>query len=813
MVPVRAWYPRGMLVNRRPNRWSPIAVVAVFGLLGCSPPTQTDRYGLEVEVEADLDAEAGVEPGVEVEAVTPLSGERISAVVLNGGGKPQINYYSHLDHVRRLLRLLAATGVDPGRIAVFSGDGADPAGDLATREGYLPPDFWLLPRAVSTQLRPPIEYVNSEIEGFTLRKASRGALREWFSDVGSELPAGDTLLFYVTDHGEKNDKDLADNKITLWGEKLSVSELQELLALLDPGVRVVMLMSQCYSGSFANAIYLGGPEGELQGNICGYFSATAERKAHGCYAEANRREAPGHSHRIFDALANGGGLPDAQREVLVTDDTPDVPHATTSFFLDERLKRAAERGGHDPAELIDQFLAEAWADPLRWEPEIRLLDRVGQAFGFASPRSLTELDQQSEGLAAFGKQIDNYEELWGSALETLRKQNVGAFKVAHAGWPARLQAKVLAAMDSNERRRELDELLDDLLRFTEQDRGLADRLRTLQRKLEASQAAAYRAEVRLAVVLRMHALLVEVAGRHYMERYASAAESAEFAQLAACEDLTLARLPDGADRIRSRGQEQFPTLAAERAMLEEIVPAWLGMSFRGPRKAELAKYELPGGASVVTGVFPDSPAAEARLEVGDIVLGPADADFRRPQAVREWVMQGEIDRPVGLRLLRDGEELELTIRLARYPLEVPKLPGPREIGSRAPLLDLEYPPGGPRLTQGRSHLLVFWATWCGPCKAAIPEVLAFARDRSVEVVAITDEGPETIKAFLDKYPNPFPSIVAMDPNREHFRSYGVSGTPTFVLVDAGGTVRQSLTGYGRGKGLQIEGWSWDGATK
>ncbi len=169
----------------------------------------------------------------------------LHALLVNGGGRPAINYYSHLDHLRRLLRLLDAAGVTPDRIDVFSGDGDDPGADLAVREGELPENFWLLPSSIGGVLRPPIEQQSSRIDGFALQPAKREPLRAWFEGSGRSLAAGDTLLFYVTDHGEKNADDLRDNTISLWGESLSVNELRELFGLIDPDVRVVMLMSQC----------------------------------------------------------------------------------------------------------------------------------------------------------------------------------------------------------------------------------------------------------------------------------------------------------------------------------------------------------------------------------------------------------------------------------------------------------------------------------------------------------------------------------------------------------------------------------------
>ena len=733
---------------------------------------------------------------------------QLHAVLVNGGGRPRINYHSHLDHLRRLLRVLEATGVDPARIAVFSADGADPASDLATREGELPSDFWLLPRAVGSRLRPPIEYVDSQIEGFELRPATQDALRAWFETEGAKLAGDDTLLLYVTDHGEKNKDDLRDNTITLWGETLSVSELRELLATLDPGVRVVMLMSQCYSGAFENAALPEGGDPLARGNVCGYFSAPADRQAHGCYPEVSGKDATGHSHRMFEALALEGRLSDAQREVLVSDGTPDVPHASSSSFLAERLVAAAERGGHETDELIDEFLDEALREPLAWEREIRLLDRVGLAFGIASPRSLTQLEAHASGLSELREQLDTYADRWARVLDDLRRVNLAAFEATSPTWRERLGPRVLAALDPNQRRREREDLLQALAEFTDGEPERASRLRDLHRKHEESKAARYRADVRLAALLRMRTLLKDVAGRHYMRRYAPTEEREALARIESCEDLALVAPPEV--RRASQPPEPFPILSAERQLLEAIAPGWLGLRYRAPRAVERGRAALPAGAVIASEVFPDSPAAEAGLQVADVILGPPGEPFQETHALREWVMRGEIGRPVALRLLRDGQERGVTIALARYPLKLPALPGPPQIGSVAPPLELEYLPGIEPPGPNQSRLLFFWASWCGHCKKALPEVLAFGKDRKLPVIAITDELPEEIENFFGKYPSPPLQIVATDRRRVHFQKYGVSGTPTFVLLDAQGTVRHYQTGYDLKRGLRVDGWRWDG---
>jgi hypothetical protein len=560
--------------------------------------------------------------------------------------------------------------VEPAQIAVFSSDGEEPAADLATRAGELHRDFWLLPTRVDRQLRPPIVYVNSQIEGLALRPATHEELQAWFENAGSQLNRGDTLLFYVTDHGQKNADDLTNNTITLWGEKLSVSEFRELLRLLDPGVRVVMLMSQCYSGSFANAIFSG--DGELPpGNVCGYFSATAERRAHGCYPEVSGKAANGYSHRMFAALASGQRLVDAQREVLVTDRTPDVPHPSSSFFLEQRLERAATRADREFAAFVDQLLAEALADPLQWEPEIRLLDGVGQTFGIASPRSLAELDEQARGLSELSERLGAYADLWEPMLDSLRSENLEEFRAANPEWRARLGPQVLKALSADVRRSETAELLDALVPFTKGAQEREARLRDLHWKTVEAKAAHYRSEVRLAVVLRMRALLIQIVGRLYMDRYAPDDERSAFARLEACEDLSLGGQTERAVARAVGSPEPFPTLAEEKQRLEAIVPRWLGIRYRPARAAERERDDLPAGAAVVTEVFPNSPAARAKLRVTDILLGPPGELFAEPHAVREWVMQGELGEPVALWLLRDGQEREVTLRLSAYPLELP----------------------------------------------------------------------------------------------------------------------------------------------
>src|SRR5437870_7658817 len=182
-------------------------------------------------------------------------GAHLHVLMVNGGGSKAQNYQSHFLHLRRLLELLARAGVPSDHITVFSADGPAPEADMAVREIEPEANFRLLRGTrLGAALGTQLVYATSEIPGVPLQAATRAGLTSWFKQARRRLRPGDTLLVYVTDHGSKNDKDTADNRIVLWGEKesISVNDLSELTSQFEPGVRVVASMSQCFSGSCGN---------------------------------------------------------------------------------------------------------------------------------------------------------------------------------------------------------------------------------------------------------------------------------------------------------------------------------------------------------------------------------------------------------------------------------------------------------------------------------------------------------------------------------------------------------------------------------
>ena len=739
---------------------------------------------------------------------------RVEALLINGGGRAAVNYQSHLLHVRELVQVLRHGGVPDQRITILSGDGADPAADLALREAQPEDDYWLVEGTRLAQpFRTPTTFESSAVPGFVLRPATKVEVERWFASAASRLRDGDTLLLYVTDHGTKNASDTRDNRITLWGqgEGLSVSELRAQLARLDPRVKVVMLMSQCYSGSFASLAWR---EGALPvGNVCGYFSTTAERPSYGCYAENRGLDNVGHSFDFLEELGESGSFRNAHLRVLQHDMTPDVPLRTSDFFIEELLRKKAAEKGKAYTAFVDGLLAEAWKHRGAWEPEIRLLDAIGARFGAFSPRALGEIEEQTARLSDVSQQLDTHGKAWKAALGDASQANLDRFLKKHSEWAEQVSAKELEGLGSGGARGIAGRFLGELAEYTRADAWTSTRLGTLRGKAETAKAAAYRMEVRLGVVLRMRTVLATIAGRVYLALYGTRAERAAYDSLMSCEAVQLpftGPLPGG----RPPDRASFPSLEDDLRVAREVLPAWLGIRFRAPEQEQRSAQDLTRGAASIQAVYTDSPAEEAGLAPGDVILGPPGAHFEDPGQIREWAMLATVDKPAALDVLRGEERFEVTLVPRPYPVKWPDLPGPLRAMNAAPpwgpMKLRAYRGTLPPDLKGSPHLLYFWATWCGPCKAALPELVAFERERNVPVIAITDESVETLDAFFNKFDKPFPPLVATDVARKAFLAYGVSGTPTFVLVDAQGIVSSYSVGYSPAKGLGVEGWTWSG---
>ncbi len=93
----------------------------------------------------------------------------------------------------------------------------------------------------------------------------------------------------------------------------------------------------------------------------------------------------------------------------------------------------------------------------------------------------------------------------------------------------------------------------------------------------------------------------------------------------------------------------------------------------------------------------------------------------------------------------------------------------------------------------------FWATWCGPCKKEIPELINVYnkyQSKGLTVLGISTDksGQGTVKSFVEARKVPY--TILLDSDGEVFsRKYKGMGIPYGFLLDKDGTIVKSFYGY------------------
>jgi len=124
---------------------------------------------------------------------------------------------------------------------------------------------------------------------------------------------------------------------------------------------------------------------------------------------------------------------------------------------------------------------------------------------------------------------------------------------------------------------------------------------------------------------------------------------------------------------------------------------------------------------------------------------------------------------------------------------------PMAVNYAAPELSLQNINGETEsLSDYRDNVVLVnnWATWCPPCKAEMPTLVAYHNGHTTDgftVIAVeAGEPADLVSQFAGSYKMSFP--VWLDPNGESLKAFGNGTLPNSYVIDRTGRVRYAWTG-------------------
>ncbi|WP_108669279.1 redoxin domain-containing protein [Peribacillus acanthi] len=96
--------------------------------------------------------------------------------------------------------------------------------------------------------------------------------------------------------------------------------------------------------------------------------------------------------------------------------------------------------------------------------------------------------------------------------------------------------------------------------------------------------------------------------------------------------------------------------------------------------------------------------------------------------------------------------------------------------------------------KGKKVMLNFWATWCPPCKAEMPEMEEFQQQLSKDevILAVNIDPQNDVEGFIDSMGVTFP--IALDEGGEVNKMYKILTIPTTYFIDSEGVIQEKFIG-------------------
>lgn len=135
---------------------------------------------------------------------------------------------------------------------------------------------------------------------------------------------------------------------------------------------------------------------------------------------------------------------------------------------------------------------------------------------------------------------------------------------------------------------------------------------------------------------------------------------------------------------------------------------------------------------------------------------------------------------IGLFAVRLVQPDDHLIRSRLVGQSLPAFTLPAAASDRPPLASAQLATGKPRL-------LNIFASWCVPCAAEAPQLLALKQAGvEIDAIAIRDARPD-VDAFLKRYGNPY-ARIGLDARSSVQIALGSSGVPESFVIDGAGRI-------------------------
>lgn len=263
-------------------------------------------------------------------------------LAVGGGPLPEANEIAIEKNILYFQRTLTTMGYNPAEATTFFANGNDGQPTVRYLDSQGEEQFKI----------PQIPHV--------IGASTMANLQRSIQDLSSK---SNSIFFYFTGHGIPNPENIDNNAFLLWNQDpLTVQQFSTMLDRLPADTSVVTMMSQCFSGSFANFIYEGGdPERPVALQTrCGFFATVKTRPSVGCSPAVNEADYRDYSSSFFAGLSGRSrtGQPVASADynkdgkisyseahafAKVDENSTDWPISTSEAWLQSQTDRIAQQ--------------------------------------------------------------------------------------------------------------------------------------------------------------------------------------------------------------------------------------------------------------------------------------------------------------------------------------------------------------------------------------------------------------------------------------------------------------------------------------